>query len=68
MAPLRLRHRPYQQHNLIGDPRTTDTQAACAAHLHQRLAAVGDEFLPDGAYAKRWGYPVGPGGTLSTRG
>jgi arylsulfatase A-like enzyme len=55
---------PYQQHNLVGVPGSEEQQAKLDALLQAKLKASHDEFLPGGAYIKKWGYPVRPNGTM----
>jgi arylsulfatase A-like enzyme len=44
---------PYQKHNLIGNSRYRDVQAALDRRLEARLKAAGDEFLPGARYIER---------------
>ena len=58
---------PYQQHNLIGEPKAAAEQSRLDALLSQRLKSAGDEFLPAAHYIGKWGYRVDATGTLPTR-
>ena len=47
---------PYQMSNLIGDEKYADVQMELFTRLHNRLAALGDEFLPGHVYLERDGF------------
>jgi arylsulfatase A-like enzyme len=55
---------PLQLANLIGKPEHAQAQAELDALLKKKLAEQHDEFLPGAEYIKKWGYKVGPNGTM----
>ena len=57
---------PGQHCNLVGQSAVQAEQEVLAEALHRRLQTCEDDFAEDGELAARWGYSVGPRGTLST--
>ncbi len=55
---------PYQMKNLVNDPAHAAVQKKLDALLTAKLKAANDEFLPGGAYIKKWGYKVDARGTV----
>ena len=55
---------PYQMKNLAQSPEQESLRKKLDAQLMNRLKARGDEFLPGGAYIKKWGYSVTEKGTI----
>ena len=58
---------PFQQHNLIGQPKVAAIQAELEAQLKAALKRYGDEFLPGPQYLKKWGYETDASGTVPYR-
>jgi arylsulfatase A-like enzyme len=58
---------PYQQANLVGKEAHARLQAQLDPLLRARLKKSGDEFLPGGAYIKKWGWKVDASGTVPIR-
>jgi len=50
--------------NLVNDPAHAAVQKKLDALLTAKLKAANDEFLPGGAYIKKWGYKVDARGTV----
>jgi arylsulfatase A-like enzyme len=55
---------PYQQNNLIGNPKFSKLEASLEKALKQRLLETNDEFLPGETYIKKWGYVVDGNATI----
>jgi arylsulfatase A-like enzyme len=55
---------PYQQNNLIGNPKFSKLEASLEKALKQRLLETSDEFLTGENYIKKWGYVVDSNGTI----
>ena len=55
---------PYQRENLCGRPEHAVLEAALDERLKNKLAAIGDEFLPGAEYVRRWGYQTDEAGTV----
>ncbi|MGK6352564.1 sulfatase family protein [Parapedobacter sp. DT-150] len=49
---------PYQQHNLVGNPRYQALMEAFDRQLHERLAADGDALVSGLEYVKKYNYPA----------
>jgi arylsulfatase A-like enzyme len=58
------RQDPYQLENLIDKPEVAKLQRELDAKLDERLAQLGDDFLPGDAYIRQWGYVVDETGTV----
>lgn len=59
---------PFQLRNRVGDPACAEVQTRLDATLDRRLAAHDDDVAADGVLTTRFGYGLGPGETMSTRG
>jgi len=57
---------PYQQTNLVNDPKHASLQAELEVRLMAKLKAHGDEFKHGSEYIKKWGYKVDRNGTMPT--
>lgn len=55
---------PYQLNNIVNKPEHAELQAELEARLQEKLAAMGDEFLPSMEYIRRWNYKVNETGTV----
>lgn len=55
---------PDQLHNLVGNPECARLEAELDAVLRRKLAAAHDDFLPAGAYIRKWAYTVDANGTV----
>ena len=55
---------PCQLTNLVGKPQVKDLQARLDKDLQRKLRAAKDDFLPGGAYIRKWGYKVDANGTV----
>lgn len=58
---------PQQQTNLLPDPGAAARAAELDQLLTRKLAAQHDALLPGPEYIKKWGYAVGPDGTMPYR-
>lgn len=58
---------PYQQHNLIGDPKHAAIQSDLDLKLNAELKRYDDQFLPGQEYIKKWGYQTDANGTVPYR-
>ncbi len=47
---------PYQQTNLVNDPRSASLKNELEELLNQKLAKTKDRFLPADEYMKQWNY------------
>ncbi len=56
---------PFQQDNLVNQPRHAKLQGELEATLARKLKETRDEFLPAEAYIKKWGYAVDKNGTVT---
>lgn len=61
------REDPYQQHNLVGDPKYGTIQSELDSMLTAELKRCGDQFLPGVDYLKKWGYVTDANGTVPYR-
>jgi arylsulfatase A-like enzyme len=55
---------PYQQQNLVGDPKFDSLRADLDSQLTRQLQRCHDEFLPGQEYVKKWGYVTDSHGTV----
>lgn len=55
---------PYQQNNLVSDPKYKDILAELDEKLSKKLVVLGDDFLPGMDYIKKWGYTTDETGTV----
>lgn len=55
---------PYQLRNLIADGKYLGIRQELDTLLKNKLARLSDDFLPGMDYIRKWGYPVGPNGTV----
>lgn len=58
---------PYQQTNLISQPKCAELQAELDAKLKRKLAEAHDQFLPGEFYLQQWAYAVDNNGTVPFR-
>ena len=56
---------PYQTNNLMEDPASGGLRRELDAQLLAALKRIGDEFRPRQYYLDKWGYDVGPHGSIS---
>lgn len=59
------RNDPYQQTNLVNDPKHAALQAELDKKLTAKLKAHGDQFKHGSEYIKKWNYKVNSNGTMS---
>jgi arylsulfatase A-like enzyme len=55
---------PYQQRNLVGDPKCAALQTDLDAQLHDTLKQHKDEFRPGRDFLRQWGYKTDATGTV----
>lgn len=55
---------PYQQTNLVDDPKSASLKADLDAKLQQTLKQHHDEFLPGREYIRKWSYKTDANGTV----
>jgi arylsulfatase A-like enzyme len=55
---------PFQMRNLAGLTQYAEIQDQLDARLTEKLASLGDAFLPGREYVRKWGYPVDDTGTV----
>jgi arylsulfatase A-like enzyme len=58
---------PYQQHDVIGDPKYATIQADLERRLQAALKKAHDEFLPGQQYVAKWGYKTDANGNVPKR-
>ncbi len=55
---------PYQEHNLVGNPRYAALQKQLDSMLSQELKRRHDDFAPGRVYLDKWGYKTDASGTV----